>query len=67
MPNPEDDDPLLTVEEVARTLRVDQTTVRRWIKSGALEAIELPHRNKRRQYRIRSSTLTAIVNGRKPE
>src|SRR5579875_1812041 len=30
---------LLTVSEVAQRLRVDDTTVRRWIKSGALEAI----------------------------
>jgi excisionase family DNA binding protein len=35
---------VLTVREVARRLRVDDTTVRRWIKSGALEAITLPHR-----------------------
>ncbi len=35
---------LLTVREVARRLRVDDTTVRRWIKSGSLEAITLPHR-----------------------
>ena len=38
---------LLTVHEVARRLRVDDTTVRRWIKSGAMEAIALPHRGKR--------------------
>ena len=37
-------DELLTVSEVARRLRVDDTTVRRWIKSGALEAITLPHK-----------------------
>ena len=29
---------LLTVSEVARRLRVDETTVRRWIKMGSLEA-----------------------------
>ena len=33
---------LLTVSEVARILRVDDTTVRRWIKEGALEALPLP-------------------------
>ncbi len=32
-------DELLTVSEVARRLRVDDTTVRRWIKSGALKML----------------------------
>ncbi len=53
---------LLTVREVARRLRVDDTTVRRWIKSGALEAITLPHRGKRQAYRIKRSTLEALLN-----
>jgi excisionase family DNA binding protein len=52
---------LLTVREVARRLRVDDTTVRRWIKSGALEAITLPHRGKRQAYRIKSSTMDALL------
>jgi len=58
---------LLTVREVARRLRVDDTTVRRWIKSGVLEAITLPHRGKRELYRIRKSTLDALLNPPKPE
>jgi len=53
---------LLTVREVARRLRVDDTTVRRWIKSGALEAIALPHRGKRQAYRIKNSTLSNLLN-----
>ena len=53
---------LLTVREVARRLRVDDTTVRRWIKSGALEAITLPHRGKRQAYRIKKSTLDRLLN-----
>ena len=61
------DEQLLTVEEVARRLRVDETTVRRWIKSGTLEAITLPHRGKRQAYRIRQSTLDAILNPTRPE
>ncbi len=52
---------LLTVREVARQLRVDDTTVRRWIKTGALEAITLPHRGRRQAYRIRRSTLEALL------
>jgi excisionase family DNA binding protein len=58
---------LLTVREVAKRLRVDDTTVRRWIKSGALEAITLPHRGKRQAYRIKRSTLDALLNTALPE
>lgn len=52
---------LLTVREVAKKLRVDDTTVRRWIKNGVLEAITLPHRGTRQAYRIRRSTLDALL------
>lgn len=52
---------LLTVREVARELRVDGATVRRWIKSGVLEAITLPHRGTRQAHRIRRSTLAALL------
>jgi len=52
---------LLTVREVAQSLRVDDTTVRRWIKNGALEAIALPHRNTRQAYRVRSNTLNELL------
>ena len=57
----EDLDELLTVREVAKRLRVDDTTVRRWIKSGALEAITLPHKGKRSAYRIKLSTLRKLT------
>jgi excisionase family DNA binding protein len=57
----EDMDELLTVREVAKRLRVDDTTVRRWIKSGALEAITLPHRQKRQAYRIKVSTMNKLL------
>ena len=53
---------LFTVSEVARRLRVDDTTVRRWIKSGALEAVRLPHRGKRQVYRIKKSTLDTLFH-----
>jgi excisionase family DNA binding protein len=52
---------LLTVREIAQRLRVDDTTVRRWIKNEALEAITLPHRGKRQAYRIRQSTLDKLL------
>ena len=56
-----DEADLLTVREVAKQLRVDDTTVRRWIKNGVLEAITLPHRGTRQAYRIRRSTLNALL------
>ena len=57
-------DDLLTVGEVARQLRVDVTTVRRWISNGSLHAIRLPAVGKRHVYRIKQSTLDALL---KPE
>jgi len=52
---------MLTVHEVAQQLRVDDTTVRRWIKHGVLEAISLPHKGLRQAYRVRRSTLDALL------
>ncbi|GCE14435.1 helix-turn-helix domain-containing protein [Tengunoibacter tsumagoiensis] len=57
---------LLTVREVARHLRVDDTTVRRWIKSGALDAVALPHSGKRCGYRVRRHTLDALFSSNAP-
>jgi len=59
----EDGEKLFTVREVAHRLRVDDTTVRRWIKSGALEAITLPHRGRRQAYRVKQSTLDKLMQG----
>ena len=58
-------DELLTVREVAHRLRVDDTTVRRWIKSGALEAVTLPHKARRQAYRVKQSTLDTLLKGQK--
>ncbi len=52
---------LWTVHEVAQCLRVDDTTVRRWIKDGALEAITLPHNGKRIAYRVPGRVMDAIL------
>lgn len=52
---------LLTVSEVAYILRVDDTTVRRWVKKGVLEAITLPHLNVRHSYRIRRATVESLI------
>ncbi len=56
------DQELLTVGEVAKILRVDATTVRRWIKHGTLAAIELPHANKRAAYRVKRETVDKLLN-----
>jgi excisionase family DNA binding protein len=57
-----DDHDLLTVSEVAQQLRVDDTTVRRWIKNGVLEAVTLPHVGQRQSYRVRRRTLDLLLN-----
>lgn len=60
----EEQEELLTVQEVAKILRCNDTTVRRWIKHGALEAVSLPHRGNRRGHRIRRSTLDGLFKGK---
>jgi excisionase family DNA binding protein len=57
----ENEEELLTVAQVARILRVDSTTVRRWVKHRALEAIILPHVHERQTYRVRRSTLDKLL------
>ncbi len=57
---------LFTVKEVARRLRVDETTVRRWIQSGILDAVILPHAGTRQAYRIRQSTLDTLLSSPLP-
>jgi excisionase family DNA binding protein len=55
---------LLTVQEVADWLRVDATTVRRWIQGGILDAVRLPHKGKRTAYRVKKSTLHDLLQER---
>jgi excisionase family DNA binding protein len=52
---------LLTIQEVAQALRVDHSTVRRWIKQGTLRAVILPHPRERQTYRVRRETLSKIL------
>lgn len=52
---------LLTVSEVAQILRVDGTTVRRWIHFGILAAISLPHPRKRQSYRVKRETIDKLL------
>jgi len=53
---------ILTVREVGTILRVDDTTVRRWIKNNVLLAVTLPHAGKRCAYRIKKKTVIALLN-----
>ncbi len=57
---------LLTVSEVADILRVDDTTVRRWVKQGVLDAVVLPHVNERQAYRIKRETLDKLLGEGNP-
>lgn len=54
---------LLKVEQVADELQVKRTTVRGWIRSGALKATLLGPAGKRREYRVRRTDLDAFVSG----
>jgi excisionase family DNA binding protein len=59
----EEHDALLTVNEVARRLRVGATTARRWIATGILDVVILPHYGKRQSYRIQQRTLEQLLSG----
>lgn len=53
---------LLTVAEVAHLLKVDATTVRRWIKQGILKAVDLPRQRNRHSYRVKNSEIDTLLN-----
>lgn len=52
---------LLTIAEFAQIVRVDESTARRWVKAGTLEAVVLPHRNARQAYRIKRDVLNKLL------
>ena len=56
----QDDSEWLTVEEVAKQLKVHIKTVRHWINTGELEAMDIG-----RGYRISKSDLQAFIDKRK--
>ena len=51
----------MTVLEVARLLRVDPTTVKRWIYQGRLEAFALPNTGIRKEHRIPRAAINKIL------
>jgi excisionase family DNA binding protein len=50
----------LTPRQLAQRLRVDYTTVMRWIKSGLLE-VETIRQGRRNRHRIRKTTIDTLV------
>lgn len=52
-------DALLTVTQVAASLSVHPATVRRWIASGQMPAIQLPGGG----YRIKQADVAQILGG----
>jgi DNA binding domain, excisionase family len=62
MQNWDEEEELLTIQEVARRLRVHDSTIRRWAKSGYLDAIPLPKGiGQKQSYRIKRSTLNELL------
>ena len=52
----------IVVAEAARTLSVDESTIRRWIHQGDLPAIQLPGG----QYRIKRSVVENMLRSGEP-
>ncbi len=53
------DEKVYTVKEVANQLRVDTKTVRKWIRSGELVAIDIGG-----EYRVRQAALDDFIRRR---
>jgi excisionase family DNA binding protein len=53
------DQEYLTPREIARRLRVDYTTVLRWIRNGLLE-VETIRQGKRNRHRIKKVTIDTL-------
>lgn len=59
-----DNDRLLTVPEVAERLRVNDETVRRWVRTGRLKAV-MPG-GRKAGYRIAESAVREMLGGNSP-
>ena len=53
-------DDLMTMREVARQLRMDEATVRRWAHSGIIDVIRLPQAGPNVRYRMRRTAFDAL-------
>ncbi len=54
---------LMTVEQVAERLQVNPETVRRWLRRGELEGVNLGHKA---GYRVTEAQLQEFIESRKP-
>jgi excisionase family DNA binding protein len=59
------DEPMLTVKQVAQHMNVDEATVRRWIQAGDLRAVNIGR--VRPEYRIRPSDLDDYISKRETD
>ncbi len=57
----------MTIERVARRLRVSDDTVRRWIHSGELPAVNLGGDAQGADWRVFSDHLESFISKRFPE
>lgn len=58
-----DEERLLTVDQVAERLQVNPETVRRWLRRGELEGVDLGHKA---GYRVTEAALREFLESRKP-
>ena len=56
------DNEFMTMQEVARKLRMDQATVQRWAHSGIIDVIKIPSVGRNRRYRMRRAAFEALLN-----
>ena len=57
------DEALMTVPEVAARLRVQEETIRRWLRNGRLKGVLLSRRG---GYRIPASEVARFLSGEAP-
>jgi len=60
-----DDEPMLTVPEVAERLRLNPETVRVWLRQGKLKGVRLG--GTKAGYRIPASEVTRLLRGERDQ
>lgn len=53
-------DEFMTMQEVAKRLRMDRATVQRWAHSGIIDVIRLPQAGPNARYRMRKEAFDAL-------
>lgn len=59
-PSQDQGEELYMVTDVARHFHVDETTVRRWVREGSMQAVKLPHKGKRIPLRFTGDQVRQI-------